>query len=116
LQNSVIGSFLGELHVVQEKIRQPKLDLLPLFSITVPGAEAERALVLVQEPAELTGSVAVRMGRHLVLLPGPDDVTFYERIAGKQGTAATLSGKQLPWPTSPELLFDFDRRIKEHSI
>jgi hypothetical protein len=43
-------------------------------------------------------------------------VTFYERIAGKQGTAATLSGKQLPWPTSPELLFDFDRRIKEHSI
>jgi hypothetical protein len=56
------------------------------------------------------------MGRHLVLLPGPDDVTFYERIAGKKGTPATLSGKQLSWPTSPELLFDFDRRITKNSI
>jgi hypothetical protein len=101
----------GAFHDVRQKIQQPKSDVLPLFSITVAGSTAERALVIVHEPVDLRGSVAVRMGRHLVTLPGPGDITFYQRIAGKQGTAATLSGKQVPWPTGPEQRFDFDRRL-----
>jgi hypothetical protein len=103
-------------HNVRQKIREPNSELVPLFSITAPGSPAERALVMVHEPTDLRGSVAVRIGPHLVLLPGPSDETFYQRIADKHGKAAKLSGKQVAWPQSPELLFDFDRRANVTAV
>lgn len=92
---------------VRQKIQQPKSQLLPLFSITVPGPSTERAFVVVREPSGLRGSIAVRMGRHLVLLPRPGDTAFYERIAGNRGAAVTVAGTEYNWPTRPEFLFDF---------
>jgi hypothetical protein len=94
---------------VREKIADPNSSLLPLFSIRIPGREqtGARSLVVIQEPKALANGLAVRMGQHLVLLPGPGDETFYDRVEGKQGAEVHLQGKEIPWPLGPEFFFDF---------
>jgi hypothetical protein len=93
--------------VVRQKIANPEVSRPSLFSIRVPGPKNLRSLVILHEPQELAGGIGVRMGQHIVLLPGPGDVAFYDRIAGQEGKPAALSGLELEWPKGPECLYDF---------
>jgi hypothetical protein len=67
-----------------------------------------RALVAVDRPRSLRGSVAVAMGRYLVFLPGfgPASSTVYERIAQRtywppRRRPMRYTGTLFSWPTSP---------------
>lgn len=74
----------------------------------MPDADAsQRTLIVLARPAKIAGGLAVQMGKHVVLLPRPGDLTFYERVAAKKGQAVQLNGQVIPWPTRPEFLYDF---------
>lgn len=99
--------------IVRRKIQIP--DEGPsLFGIRIPqSAKDARALIVIREPAILEGGVAVLMGRHLVLLPGPADLTFYDRVKGREGQRAEIRGESLSWPRGPEFSFDFESKKGE---
>lgn len=93
--------------IVRDKIDTPALPLPSLFSMTIPTSTTDaRAVIALSEPADLAGGLGVLMGRHLVLLPGPNDLTFYDRVAAKRGQQEQLNGTVLQWPTRPEMLWD----------
>ena len=102
---------LGEaLHAVREKIRDPRLDAIRTFKIVATAAESRtRNLVAVTEPQELKGSLAVQMGRHIVLLPRPDDLTLYSRLRAHRvagNKRLMFDGTPLDWPRGPEHAWD----------
>ena len=99
-------------NIVRAKIEDPGALEPPLYAIRIPHAdESARTIVIIESPQELASGLAIQMGRHLVLLPGPGDMTFYQRVAGRTGDAVQLTGQVVPWPTHPEFLFD---RVTEH--
>ena len=72
-----------------------------------------RQLLVVQEPDELR-SLAVRLGRHTVFLPGPERPQPFETLSAALARFSELPtprpqlvGKQIPWPTKP--LYALDR-------
>jgi hypothetical protein len=98
---------------VREQIAEPTTSIVDVFKITEPNADkAERHLVVVREPEVLRGCIAVQMGRHIVFLPGPNDVDFYDRLAAQKRThgqgRATFRGTEFMWPKGPEFHFDFN--------
>ena len=98
-------------HVVRDKIRQPDNDSPPLFGIRVAQPDSNyRALTILTAPTNLAGGIAVQMGCHVVFLPAPGDLTFYDRVAHHTGHTATLRGHVVSWPIEPELLYDQAQR------
>jgi hypothetical protein len=96
--------------VVRQKIETPA-SAPSLFGIRVPHSPKDaRVLVIIREPAVLDGGVAVLMGRHLVLLPGPGDLTFYDRVKGEEGKPVEIRGTFLRWPLGPEFYYDLNQR------
>jgi hypothetical protein len=94
-------------NIVRAKISDPGTPEPSLCGIPIPQAdETTRGFVIIESPPELAGGLAIQMGRHLVLLPGPGDLTFYQRVAGRTGDAVQLSGQVVPWSLRPEFLFD----------
>jgi len=97
---------------VREIIREPTSNAIEVFKITRPGADSSaRHLIVLREPEALRGGVAVQMGRHVVFLPGPNDVDFYDRLANEKrrhgSRSATFRGREFDWPKEPEHHFDF---------
>ena len=105
---------LGEAyHAVREKIADPKsTETIEAFKLTDPAAPADaRTIAIIREPEHMRG-LAVRMGRHLVFLPGPTDTSFYDKLKQHKtrsgsGARVTVRGWEIPWPRRPELWFDF---------
>src|SRR5439155_23949202 len=81
-------------NIVRAKIKVPGALEPPLYGIRIPHAdESARTIVIIESPQELASGLAIQMGRHLVLLPGPGDMTFYHRVAGGTGDAVQLAGQ-----------------------
>ena len=94
-------------NIVRSKIADPSAAEPSLYGIRIPQVDdSARGFVIIESPSELAGGLAIQMGRHLVLLPGPGDRTFYQRVAGRTGDAVQLTGQVVPWPVRPEFLFD----------
>ncbi|MEW5983720.1 MAG: hypothetical protein AB1806_15310 [Acidobacteriota bacterium] len=94
-------------HVVRERIASPGSENPPLFGIRLLQAEpVTRALIVLSEPAEIAGGLAVQIGGHVVLLPRPGDMQFYARVHGRKGDPVQLRGTPVPWPSRPEFLHD----------
>jgi hypothetical protein len=90
--------------LVRDQIRQFQTDEIPVFSLVDPSASPDkRVLALAAEPVPC---VTVVMGRHIVLLPVPTDLTFYDRLsalrADAKNNAAVFTGiKAIDWPRRP---------------
>lgn len=102
-----------ELEIVREQIAKPQEDLLDRFSLhlrCVSGVEL--GLVWVKQPASLR-SVMVRMGEHLVILPGVErNSRIYERLGRRaiwpprSSLFREIRGVEFEWPQGLELAFD----------
>jgi hypothetical protein len=100
-----------ELAIVRSHITDPRGEHLVGFHILVPqAARDERQIVVVESPGWLEDSLAVQMGRHIVLLPGFDsDTGLFDRLATSQEQGQVrLTGNVLRWPDRPQYLFDID--------
>jgi hypothetical protein len=92
------------LAIVRQQIANPKETHIRCFSTLLPGADpATRIISFVERPVELV-SVLVQMGRHIVLLPHPDDPLIYERL--QRPIRASAKGLRLPWPNEPVFVLD----------
>jgi HNH endonuclease len=106
-----VYAFSRRLSVVRNQLDAPSTTIIRTFAITDPNADAAlRQLLVIQEPPQLAGSLAVRMGRHLVFLPFTAD-GLYEQLAAMAEASprfeVTMRGLSLPWPTEPLHLVDF---------
>jgi hypothetical protein len=99
-----------ELDAVRAQIRDPEgshAGRAVLVNAQLPTVE--RALWIIQKPKTLQ-SVAVRMGRWGVVLPGLGiDLNFYERLAARKTWPPRMKTSGLPvaWPDRPRLDLDW---------
>jgi hypothetical protein len=98
--------FSPALERVRQQIREPEAEHIRVFMITTPGEHnwAERTLLTVREPEAFRNCVCARVGRHIVFLPAPWDMEFYDRLAeshdrGENGIQ--LKGQSYEWPYEP---------------
>lgn len=93
---------------VRDQMRNPDSDVLSTFAVIDPTADKRiRQMQLVEQP-EWLRCLAVRMGRHTVMLPAGDD-NVYERIAQHRQDSDLLQyipGPEIPWPTGPSFSCD----------
>jgi hypothetical protein len=106
--------FHPELRRVREQLRNPDSEILRGFLVSDPSQpRVGTSLIWAREPDWLD-ALLVRMGRHTVVLPGLGNPSgFYDRLGdhlsavGQDGKLnIKISGKQLPWPTSPTYALD----------
>ena len=103
--------FQNRLRAVRDQLAAPEAKIIHTFSIYLPQENlATNQCFIVDEPAPLR-SLAVRMGRQVVLLPFVTD-GLYEELAARsqisQNFEVPLTGRPLPWPNEPMHLMDFD--------
>jgi hypothetical protein len=100
-----------ELNPVREQLMNPQEKILPFLLSTDTKADPDvRRLVIVYEPVRLR-SVLVQFGQRLVFLPDFTSAgSFHEclRDGMMNGQEMQISGFGFPWPTSPQLLVDFN--------
>jgi hypothetical protein len=94
--------------MIRQQLREPDAVLVDRFSVTDPSASpSAQQIFLIDEPAYLR-SLAVRMGRHVVLLPRETDATLYERLKTRpQQLNERFTGREIPWPKVPAFALDF---------
>jgi hypothetical protein len=92
------------LGIVRKQIWEPDAKHIPSFLAIVPGEPSwlERRIIRVREP-ELLQSWAVQIGRYIVFLPMPGDISFYARLAEDTQTVnqRSFKGDVFEWPTEP---------------
>jgi len=96
--------FQPGLGVVRKQIKEPDAEHIPVFLAAVPGEPpwSERRIIRVREPERLQ-SWAVQIGRYLVFLPRPGDMSFYTRLAedARAVNQGNFNGEVFEWPAEP---------------
>jgi hypothetical protein len=106
-------AFLRLLNPLRAQLADPSADLLPPLAMVDPQAPRDcRQLIVVKQPDELR-SLAVRMGRHTVFLPGLEQLQSFETLSAALARFSQLPaprpqlvGKQIPWPAKPRYTLD----------
>lgn len=99
------------LSIVREQILNPEEKLIRVSGLFINDASPdERICLVVLEPVALQ-CVFVQFGRRAIMLPAPwSDVDIYGQMADSVDVSAEfsqeLAGKLVPWPTSPQHLYD----------
>jgi hypothetical protein len=106
-------AYSSRLQLVRSQLDAPSTSIIRTFATTHPTVDpAIRRLLIVEEPHQLSGSLAVQMGRHLVFLPFTAD-GLYEQLAGMAKKSArfnfNLRGLPVAWPKEPRHLIDLGR-------
>lgn len=110
--------FLPALQVVREQLLSPDEAIVPKFKLLnreMPNSS--RFMIVLRQPRELVGCLAVGMGQHVVLLPvNGRDMDAFKRIEAviTGNERITLVGDQYRWPTEPSHSLDivaFDSRL-----
>lgn len=106
--------YIGQraLQIVRDQILKPGDDVIARYSMTITaGHDFEKRILIVSDPAWMSGSIIVNFGRHADVLPGVDaEVGFYDRLAASIPSDGKLdgeiSGKSPDWPTKAVYLLD----------
>jgi hypothetical protein len=89
------------LDVVRRQIREPEAEILPrAFHVLVPTApRTARRIATLQEPKTIAG-ITVQFGWHMVLLPQPGDMNYYDRVAKEavNNPKCHGTGTEYEWP------------------
>jgi hypothetical protein len=90
------------LDPVRLQIRRPKDEIIPAatFGVAPTAPKTTKHLIVAREPAALRG-IVVQLGRRIVLLPPPNDRSFYDRVNAHRSRpdgALTINGDECEWP------------------
>ncbi|MDP3720067.1 MAG: hypothetical protein Q8T13_20085 [Acidobacteriota bacterium] len=97
--------FSPALDPVRRQIADPEAEHIRLWMVTTPGEHdwTERTFVTVRQPESLHGYCA-RVGRHIIFLPAPWDMDFYDRLAESRDSgdsSVMVNGQSYEWPHEP---------------
>jgi len=102
-------AFSPGIKIVRDQLLSIDDELITVFKLTNPAMQKNvRRIVEIAEPSEIA-SLGVQMGEHLVFLPRPNDLDFYERLKKDmpRKKSSQFIGQELEWPTEPTHHYDF---------
>jgi hypothetical protein len=103
------------LEIVRRQLQQPADILVQTFSLSVPAAAlTDRRVLIVTSPEHIRNATCVQFGIHVVFLPSPRDLHFYERLQDHRsregdGAIVTFNCRPESWPT--RATFDRDHGL-----
>ena len=93
--------FAPAMQSVREQILHPQTRRIARWGLELPEdvPPSFRRIAKIESPEWQRGWF-MQIGRHVVVLPNPNDVTFFARVAAARGMH-TYSGREYEWPTEP---------------